>query len=142
MFILLKSSYDSENAKTITILSATDFSIPVTASNGVNIQGNVNATNFVGDVNANLVSSPVVSFTNNIDKDITTESGSHAVTMGDITIDSGSSTNIGGTWDILDSYFFTQASNKQIYGLLFDFDGAITLSVLIGQNLWKNNFYC
>lgn len=94
---------------------------------------------FLGDVNANLVSSAVVSFTNNIDKDITTELGSHAVSMGDITIDSGSSTNIGGTWDILDSYFFTQASNKQIYGLLFDFDGAISLSALIGQNLWKNN---
>lgn len=86
-----------------------------------------------------LVSSPIVSFTNNIDTNITTPSGSHAVSIGDITIDSGSSANIVGTWDILDSYFFTQASNKQIYGLLFDFDGAISLSILVGQNLWKNN---
>lgn len=87
----------------------------------------------------NLVSSPVISFTNTIDKDINTLSGSHAVSIGDITIDPSSTVDIGGTWDILDSYFFTQASNKQIYGLLFDFDGAINLSVLIGQNLWKNN---
>ena len=41
-------SFDKIGTKTITALTATDLSIPVTASNGFNINGDVYATNFYG----------------------------------------------------------------------------------------------
>jgi len=41
-------SYDKSGTKTTTALTATDLSIPVTASNGFRIQGDVYATNFYG----------------------------------------------------------------------------------------------